>query len=351
MFSAMKYDGSVLQLLDQRRLPEAEIWLKCHDVESVAVAIENMVVRGAPAIADAAAFALAMSASERARLPGTLADDLSVFEAEVERLSMTRPTAVNLFKVLDEFRRTVRVLAPSTLRVQVARLLTELAQRIFAEDLATCYAIGKHGLDLVHEAPGVPLRILTHCNTGSLATAGYGTALGVIRSLHACGRLAMVYVDETRPYLQGARLTAYELQAEGIPYQVICDSAAAYLMQCRSVDMVIVGADRIAANGDTANKIGTYGLAVQAHYHGLPFFVAAPLSSFDVAISSGSEIRIEERGAEELRLSGGKQVTPLDAPVFNPAFDVTPAALISAIVTEMGILRPPTTEKIAAIFG
>jgi methylthioribose-1-phosphate isomerase len=161
----------------------------------------------------------------------------------------------------------------------------------------------------------------------------------------------MVYVDETRPYLQGARLTAYELQAEGIPYQVICDSAAAYLMQCQSVDMVIVGADRIAANGDTANKIGTYGLAVQAHHHGLPFFVAAPLSSFDVAISSGAKIRIEERGAEELRLSGGKQVTPLDAPVFNPAFDVTPAALISAIVTERGIVRPPTTEKIAAIFG
>ena len=351
MFTAMKFDGSVLHLLDQRRLPEAEIWFKCPDVESVASAIENMVVRGAPAIADAAAFALAMSASERARLPGIWADDLTVFETEVTRLSMTRPTAVNLFKVLEQFRRVVLALAPATLRVQVARLFVELAHRIYDEDLATCYAIGEHGLDLVHVADGATLRILTHCNTGSLATAGYGTALGVIRSLHACGRVAMVYVDETRPFLQGARLTAYELQAEGIPYRVICDSAAAYLMQRRDVDMVIVGADRIAANGDTANKIGTYGLAVLARHHELPFFVAAPLSTFDNSLSSGSEIGIEERSADELRLSAGKQMTPRDAPVFNPAFDVTPAPLVSGIITERGIIRLPTREKIAAIFG
>jgi methylthioribose-1-phosphate isomerase len=239
---------------------------------------------------------------------------------------------------------------PSELPIPaVYQAVENLAKMLYEEDLETCKAIGRHGADLVPSSQKVT--ILTHCNTGSLATAGYGTALGVIRSLAERGQVSMVYADETRPWLQGARLTAFELRSEGIPYKVIADSAAAYLMQLRRVDLVIVGADRIASNGDTANKIGTYNLAVQCRHHGVPFYVAAPLSTFDFTMASGAEIAIEERSPGELRALGGRQLTPSDAPVWNPSFDVTPGELIAGIITEKGVLRPPYIETIKTLKG
>jgi len=300
----------------------------------VADAIRTLVVRGAPAIGVAAAFGVALAARQsRATTFDGLVGDL---ETAIKGLAATRPTAVNLFWALERMR--TAVLGMATLGVDTirGRLVTE-AQAILDEDVAANRAMGDHGATLVPPEA----RILTHCNAGALATAGYGTALGVIRSAHAQGRVALVWVDETRPVMQGSRLTAWECVHDGIPHRLVADVVAASLMARRQVDLVVTGADRIAANGDTANKIGTYALAVQARHHGIPFYVAAPMSTVDTSLASGDEIPIEERDAAEVRRVGGQATAPEASPVFNPAFDVTPGTLISAIITERGVVRPP----------
>jgi len=334
MITPVRWDGERLVLLDQTRLPVEEIERQCTSWREVAEAIRSMVVRGAPAIGVTAAFGVALAARESraTTFEGLLAD----LETAIKGLADTRPTAVNLFWALERMRGSC--LAHRTLPLErlKARLLAE-AQAVLEEDVAGNRAMGAHGAALVPDRA----RILTHCNAGALATAGYGTAGGVIRAAHAQGKVQLVWVDETRPVLQGARLTAWECVKEGIPHRVISDGAAASVMARGEVDLVVTGADRVAANGDTANKIGTYALAVLAKHHGLPFYVAAPFSTIDPALSSGDLIPIEERDASEVRGFAGRQTVPTASPVFNPAFDVTPANLITAIITERGVFRPP----------
>jgi len=334
VISPVRWQEGALVLLDQTRLPVEEVERSCRTWPEVADAIRTLVVRGAPAIGVAAAFGvvLASRASGARDADGLVAD----LEEAIKGLGATRPTAVNLFWALERMRRVAlehRTLEPEALG---RRLLAE-AQAILDEDVAGNRAIGAHGAGLVP----AEARILTHCNAGALATAGYGTAVGVIRAAHERGRVALVWVDETRPVMQGSRLTAWELVREGIPHRLIADVAAASVMQRGLVDLVITGADRIAANGDTANKIGTYGLAVLARHHGIPFYVAAPSSTIDPGMADGGAIVIEEREAAEVRGVGGRQTAPAESPVHNPAFDVTPAALITAIVTERGVFRAP----------
>ncbi len=323
-----------LVLLDQRRLPGEEVYLECRTWPEVADAIRTLAVRGAPAIGVAAAYGVALAGlTSPARDAEALFRDL---ETATAGLAATRPTAVNLFWALDRMRRHAaarRAESPAELR---ASLVSE-AERIFDEDLAANRRLGAHGAELVPAGA----RILTHCNAGGLATAGYGTALGVVRGAVETGRRPFVWVDETRPVLQGARLTAWELAREGIPHAVIADVAAASTMARGEVDLVVVGADRIARNGDTANKIGTYGVAVLARHHGIPFYVAAPFSTIDVSIADGSAIPIEERDPREVQELAGRRIVPAASPARNPAFDVTPAALITAIITERGVHRPP----------
>jgi methylthioribose-1-phosphate isomerase len=334
VIAPLRWHDGELRLLDQTRLPAAEVERPCARWEEVADAIRTLVVRGAPAIGVAAAFGVALAARQSAaRTFEGLLEDL---EAAIRGLGATRPTAVNLFWALDRMRRVALASEPLSLDTIRARLLAE-AETIREEDLRANRAMGDHGAALV--PPGA--RILTHCNAGALATAGYGTALGVIRSAHALGKVALVWVDETRPVMQGSRLTAWECVREGIPHRLIADVAAASVMARGEVDLVVTGADRIAANGDTANKIGTYALAVLARHHGVPFYVAAPFSTIDPALPAGARIPIEERDAAEVRTVGGVATAPGDSPVHNPAFDVTPAALISAIITERGVFRPP----------
>jgi methylthioribose-1-phosphate isomerase len=332
--SPLSWQGDRLVLLDQRRLPGEEVYLECRTWPEVADAIRTLAVRGAPAIGVAAAFGVALAGlSSSARDVDALLRDL---EAAAEGLAATRPTAVNLFWALDRMRRYAqshRVLPPPALR---AGLVTE-AEAICEEDLAANRRLGAFGAELVPARA----RILTHCNAGGLATAGYGTALGVVRGAVEAGRQPFVWVDETRPVLQGARLTAWELAREGIPHAVIADVAAASTMARGEVDLVVVGADRIAANGDTANKIGTYGVAVLARHHGIPFYVAAPFSTIDPTIPDGSAIPIEERDPREVQELAGRRIVPAASPARNPAFDVTPAALVTAIITERGVFRPP----------
>ena len=300
----------------------------------VADAIRTLVVRGAPAIGCAAAFGVALAARQSAAPDGDgLVADV---EEAIKGLAATRPTAVNLFWALDRMRGVAeahRALSVPALR---ERLLGE-AQTILDEDVAANKALGAHGAALVPERA----RILTHCNAGALATAGYGTALGVIRAAHERGRVALVWVDETRPVMQGSRLTAWEMVKEGIPHRLIADVAAGFVMKRGEVDLVVVGADRIAANGDTANKIGTYSVAVLARHHNVPFYVAAPFSTIDPSIPSGAAIPIEERSDDEVRKIAGCQTAPSETPVYNPAFDVTPAELIAGIITERGVFRFP----------
>jgi methylthioribose-1-phosphate isomerase len=313
----MKWSGDHLLMLDQRYLPLKEDWIELHTYEEVAKAIKDMVVRGAPAIGIAAAYGMALAAQAGA--------DRTV-AAEV--LAASRPTAVNLFWALDRIKKM-----PSW---SFDAVLAE-ARAIEEEDLQMNLTIGAHGGALVPTGA----QILTVCNTGGLATAGHGTALGVIRSAHEAGKSIHVYSVETRPRMQGLRLTAYELKKEGIPFHSIADGAAASLMRGGKIDLVIAGADRIAANGDTANKIGTYSLAVLAKHHGVPFYIAAPSSTLDATLASGDLIPIEERSAEELTVIDGVRVAPTDCDVFNPAFDVTPGELITAIITEKGVHKPP----------
>ena len=330
----VRWEHDRLVLLDQRLLPGQELERVYGRWEDVADAIRTLAVRGAPAIGVAAAFGVVLAArASAATTLGALASDLDV---AFKGLAGTRPTAVNLFWALDRMRRTLDSLADRPLDEVRPRLLKE-AQAILDEDLAANRSLGDHGATLV------PLRarILTHCNAGALATAGYGTALGVVRSAHAQGKVALLWVDETRPVMQGSRLTAWECVRDGIPHRLIADVAAASVMARGQVDLVVTGADRIAANGDTANKIGTYALAVLARHHGVPFYIAAPYSTIDPNLPSGAHIPIEERDAGEVRRVGEKATAPDGSPVFNPAFDVTPATLISAIITERGVVRPP----------
>jgi len=334
VIAPVRWDGAQLLLVDQRRLPAAEVEASCSSWPEVAEAIRSLAVRGAPAIGVAAAFGVVLAARQsRAQdADGLLAD----LEDAIKGLGATRPTAVNLFWALERMRRTAHAGQGLSLAAIRERLADE-AMAILEEDLAANRAMGAHGAALVPDGA----RILTHCNAGALATAGYGTALGVIRAAHERGKVALVWVDETRPVMQGSRLTAWELVKEGIPHRLICDVASASVMKRGEVDLVVTGADRIAANGDTANKIGTYGLAVLARHHGIPFYVAAPVSTIDPAIADGSAIVIEERDAAEVRGVAGRPTAPVDSPVYNPAFDVTPAELITAIITERGIFRFP----------
>ena len=341
----MRFDGSALLLLDQRRLPGEEAYLTLHTPAEVAEAIEDLAVRGAPAIGCAAAFGVALAALRESALD---AQDAAL-DAAFARLAQTRPTAVNLFWALGRMRETWRTLRASAdggaaTAASVAAGLGAAAQGLLEEDVATCRAIGCAGVNLIPQGA----RILTHCNAGALATGGYGTALGVVRAARDAGRAPRVFADETRPFLQGARLTAWELDRDGIPVTVIADSMAGHLMARGEVDLVVVGADRIARNGDVANKIGTYALAILARAHELPFYVAAPTSTIDFDTPDGASIPIEERSRDEMARLGGAVLLPDRVPVRHPAFDITPHRLVTAIVSERGVARPPYTESLRA---
>ncbi|MDA2932550.1 S-methyl-5-thioribose-1-phosphate isomerase [Nitrospinae bacterium AH-259-F20] len=334
-------DGAVV-LLDQRRLPAEEAFIECRTVEEVARSIEDMTVRGAPAIGVTAAFGVALGARAlEARDPEVFWDE---FEACLRRLSATRPTARNLFWAIERMREVARSHDPSA-PPEVAKALEDEALAILEEDVAACRAIGKAGSTLVADGATV----LTHCNAGGLATAGYGTAGGVIRTAHYEGKSITVFVDETRPFLQGSRLTAWELARDGIPIRLITDNMAGHFLQRGAVDIVVVGADRIAANGDVANKIGTYPLALVAREHEVPFYVAAPTSTVDLTVASGAAIPIEERSADEVTTLAGTRLAPEGIGVANPAFDITPAELITAIITERGIVEPPYDAALKAV--
>ncbi len=326
------YADGVLRMLDQRLLPTQEVWIDYSDYREVAEAIRTMVVRGAPAIGVAAAFGAAFGA--RDIYAASFTEFMAEFAQVCAHLAATRPTAVNLFWALERIQVCARSHADLAGIDLKERLIAE-AVAIAVEDEERNRSLGRHGEPLIPAGA----RILTHCNAGALATAGYGTALGVIRAAVEAGKQVTVLADETRPWLQGARLTALELMQDQIPVTLICDNMAGYLMSRGEIDCVIVGADRIAANGDTANKIGTYTVAVLAKEHGLPFYVAAPTSTIDLAISDGTAIPIEERAAREVTHIGNVQLAPEGVVVRNPAFDVTPARLITAIITERGVAR------------
>lgn len=333
-----------LRMIDQTLLPTEFVEIDCDDVESVWWAIKRLSVRGAPAIGVAAAFGAVIGARSR----GT-ADAATVRQSLREaaaHLKTSRPTAVNLFWALDRMEAAADAAPAGTGPELLARLLSE-AETIADEDRAMCRAIGRHGAGLIASGDGV----LTHCNAGGLATADYGTALAVIFSAHEQGKTLHVFADETRPLLQGSRLTAWELAGRGVDVTVICDSMAAQVMKEGRVQAVVVGADRIAANGDAANKIGTYGVAVLARHHGIPFYVAAPSSTFDLTLADGSGIPIEERDPREVTEGFGLRTAPDGVGVYNPAFDVTPAALITGIVTERGVISPVSTEAVRAMLA
>lgn len=329
----LMFENSTLKLLDQTRLPTEIQWVSCATYEQVADAIRNMVVRGAPVIGVTAAYGMAIGAMGCADLDR---DALShKLDAIGNCLFETRPTAVNLHWALERMKRVYTGSERPT--HEIVRLLLNEAIAIDQEDIQANRAMGKIGAEVVPDG----VSILTHCNAGALATADYGTALGVMRAAHEQGKHIHVYADETRPYLQGSRLTAWELMQSGIPVTLICDNMAGYLMQQGKIGLVITGADRIASNGDTANKIGTYSVAVLAKHHGIPFYIAAPYSTIDKSLATGKDIPIEERSPDEVTHFRGIQIAPEGVHVYNPSFDVTPGELIAGIITEKGILRPP----------
>ncbi|WP_145263557.1 S-methyl-5-thioribose-1-phosphate isomerase [Planctomycetes bacterium Pan216] len=334
-------DGFV-RLIDQTRLPSELVQIDCRDAATIWEAIKMLRVRGAPAIGITAAMGLVVGARTHESRDGLREHIHQV----ADYLRTSRPTAVNLFWALDRMERVADACEAETMpHEQTLALLLMEAKRIRDEDREMCIAIGQHGKELLANDSGV----LTHCNTGALATADYGTALSVIFHAHEAKKNIVAYVDETRPLLQGSRLTAWELQQRGVPATLICDNMAATVMRQGRVQAVIVGADRIAANGDTANKIGTYGLAVLAKAHGIPFYVAAPSSTFDFELADGSGIPIEERDSREVTHPLGLAIAPDDVAVYNPAFDVTPAELVAAFVTEQGVIRAPYVENLAAL--
>jgi methylthioribose-1-phosphate isomerase len=335
-------DGEVV-MIDQRLLPGEEVYLRCRDHSEVARAIRDMAIPGAPAIGVAAALGIALGVRNTREEGDALA---AAFEGICREMAATRPTAVNLFWAIDRMRRRFQASRAQGGPALREALLQE-AKAIEDEDLASCRRIGDLGADLLPPMA----RVLTHCNAGALATAGYGTALGVIRSAARQGKIRNVLADETRPYLQGARLTAWELGREGIPTTLIADNMAGHMMATGEVDAVVVGADRIAANGDVANKIGTYTVAVLARENGLPFYVAAPVSTIDLRTPSGDKIKIEERAPEEVTHHGGRRLAPEGVSVRNPAFDVTPHRYVTAIVCERGVARAPYSESLARLVG
>jgi methylthioribose-1-phosphate isomerase len=341
MLPTIEWTDAEIVMVDQRKLPTREVYVHCRTAAEVARAIRTMVIRGAPAIGVAAAMGLALGA-RRSKATGThqLATE---FYRNCDLMAGTRPTAVNLFWAIDRMKAVFAREAQAGASVaELQRLLEAEARLIHDEDVASCRALGAHGAAIVP----VEATILTHCNAGALATAGYGTALGVIRAAVEQGKRIDVVADETRPFLQGARLTAWELVRDDIPTTVITDSMAASMMRAGAIDLVVVGADRIAANGDVANKIGTYGVAVLAREHSLPFYVAAPLSTVDLSLPDGNDIPIEERDEREVSHVKSTRVTPEGARIRNPAFDVTPARYVSGIITECGICRPPYVESL-----
>ena len=342
MIQTLEWTDQGVRFIDQTRLPSEEIYVTCTTHEQVADVIRNMVVRGAPAIGVAAAMGIALGVNNsKAESTGDLERD---FDQVCDLIGKTRPTAVNLFwairRMQEKFER-IRI-RPIP---QIKQSLIEEAQRMHAQDIAANQAMGRHGAALMPSAGGV----LTHCNAGALATAGYGTALGVIRAAVEQGKKIHVYADETRPFLQGSRLTAWELMKDGIPTTVISDNMAGAMMKQGKIGAIIVGADRIAANGDVANKIGTYTVAILAKEHGIPFYVAAPISTVDFACPDGSQIPIEQRNRKEVTHIAGKQMVPNGVEVENPAFDVTPAKYVAAIITEKGIAQAPYGESLGRL--
>jgi methylthioribose-1-phosphate isomerase len=344
MLPTIEWNDDEIVMIDQRKLPASEVYVKCRTASEVAKAIKTMVIRGAPAIGVAAAMGIALG-MRRSSASGTR-QFTTEFQKACDLMAGTRPTAVNLFWAIERMKKVFAEAAHGGCSVEeIKKRLEAEARRIHDEDVASCRTMGAHGATLVPQ----DARILTHCNAGALATAGYGTALGVIRAAAEQGKKVAVLADETRPFLQGARLTAWELVKDGIDTTVITDSMAGTMMRLAQVDLVVVGADRIAANGDVANKIGTYGVAVLAKEHGIPFYVAAPLSTIDLSTPDGSKIPIEERNEKEVTHVGSARLTPEGARVRNPAFDVTPNRYVTAIITERGIARPPFTESLAAL--
>ena len=341
MLPTIEWNDAGVVMIDQRKLPGVEIYVTCKNAKEVAKAIKTMVIRGAPAIGVAAGMGLALGVRQSTATGTTkLAGE---FYRLCEMMADTRPTAVNLFWAIDRMKRVFAEAASSGRSVdQIKDTLAAEARMIHDEDLASCRAMGLFGASVVPEGA----RVLTHCNAGALATAGYGTALGVIRGAVGQGKKIAVIADETRPFLQGARLTAWELMRDGIDTTVITDNMSGALMQSRQIDLVVVGADRIAANGDVANKIGTYTVAVLAKEHGIPFYVAAPISTIDLATPDGSGIPIEERNAKEVTHMGPARLTPAAVKVRNPAFDVTPHKYVTGIITERGIARAPYSESL-----
>jgi methylthioribose-1-phosphate isomerase len=342
MLPTIEWNDEGVVMIDQRKLPGAEVYVKCQTPQQVAKAIKTMVIRGAPAIGVAAAMGLALGV-RMSKATGTqkLATD---FYKTCELMAVTRPTAVNLFWAIDRMKRVFAEATGAGQSVdQIKDRLEAEARSIHDEDVASCRAMGAFGAAMVPQTA----RVLTHCNAGALATAGYGTALGVIRGAVEQGKHVVVFADETRPFLQGSRLTAWELTRDGIDTTVITDNMSGAMMSGGQVDLVVVGADRIAANGDVANKIGTYTVAVLAKENGIPFYVAAPISTIDLSTPDGSTIPIEERNAREVTHLGPTRLTPIAAHVRNPAFDVTPHRYVTAIITEKGIARAPYTESLA----
>jgi len=337
MLTPITFHDGAIELIDQTRLPQGVVTLTVRDYRELAAAIREMRVRGAPAIGIAAAYGVVLGI--QALTDGAVLDEH--FKKVIEELTGTRPTARNLFWALERMTQVFRENRDTGLEFLKETLLDE-AKRIHEEDIEANKRIGSHGAKLIPDGA----TILTHCNAGALATGGYGTALGIVRAAWEAGKLKKVLVDETRPRLQGARLTAWELKQDAIPFELITDSMAGSFMACGEVDAVVVGADRIARNGDTANKIGTYPLAVLAHHHQVPFYVAAPTSTVDPTIKNGSQIPIEERDPSEVTQMRDVRIAPEGVNVRNPAFDVTPAGLITAIITEQGVLRPPLSESI-----
>jgi len=341
MIPTLTWTPDGVRFIDQTKLPLEESYVLATSYEQVAEVIVTMVVRGAPAIGVSAAYGIALGAQQSKA--ATAADFAPEFDRICARLAGTRPTAVNLFWAIDRMKRLFAAsLAAGESLAQIQEKILAEAHAMYDEDIAACKAMGAFGAELLPQEGGV----LTHCNAGALATCGYGTALGVIRAAVEQGKSIHVYADETRPFLQGARLTAWELMADGIPTTVICDNMAASLMRAGRIQAVVVGADRIAANGDFANKIGTYNVAILAKEHGIPFYCAAPWSTIDLACATGDAIPIEERPAKEVTHHGGKQLTPHGVGICNPAFDVTPAKYVTAIITERGVLRAPYAESL-----
>jgi methylthioribose-1-phosphate isomerase len=342
MSKSMKWTGNTLEILDQTKLPLVKDYVICKDYRDVRDAIQGMKVRGAPAIGVSAAYGMVLAAYECKDKVDTRDEFLKCLDNAACYLISARPTAVNLEWAVRRMMDKAREIEDFA---KIPSTLAELAEEIEQEDVDTCMKIGEHGAKLLPSRATV----LTHCNAGALATAGYGTALGVVRAAIEEGKEMQVFAGETRPFLQGARLTAFELMEDNIPVTLITDNMAAYVMSQGLIDCVIVGADRIAANGDVANKIGTYGLAVLASEHDIPFYVAAPLSTFDFSIQSGKEIVIEERDEDEVATIFGQRIAPEGVRIINPAFDVTPHSYITAIITDCGVIHSPSTERLKGI--